>query len=236
MNALIYGEPGCGKTRIIGTCDAVPEMRKVCLLDVDGGAITLKETYPNVDVYQVDTFAKLQKIYDALRAGGHGYQTVGLDTITETNKYNMMDVMKALVQKDPNRNEYVPDRREWGINSEMTRRMIRAFRNLPLNVIMTAHLKDTEDQTTGRQIKRPDLPGQLSRQVAGFFDIVGFMYERQVKDEKTDAVVNKRLIGTKGIANTVAKDRFNKLPRIFEVKENGHTMQEIYQLVHGGKK
>src|SRR6266480_3648470 len=145
-NMVIYGEPGVGKTRIIGSCDALPEMRKVLIIDVDGGALTVRDTFPNVEVLRVDSFKKLQNVYNDLKAGGHGYGTVGIDTITEVQKYNMTDVMAELVRKDANRNEYVPDRREWGISSEMVRRMIHAFKDLPLHTIFTAHVKDDEDK------------------------------------------------------------------------------------------
>lgn len=240
VNMLIYGEPGVGKTRIIGSADAVPEMRKVLIVDVDGGALTVKDDFPNVDVVRVENFDQLQAVYNSLRAGGHGYGTVGIDTITEVQKYNMTDVMARLVARDPARNEFVPDRREWAISSEMVRRMIHAFKDLPLNTIFTAHVKDDEDPSTGATFKRPDLPGKLARQIPGWFDLVVYMYEREVqtrneKNEVTGTEV-KRLWLTKNGGKVIVKDRSNKMPRIYEVKPNEPTMVKVHALINGEKK
>lgn len=239
-NMLIYGDPGVGKTRLLGSSDAVPEMRKVLEIDIngDGGGLTLRDTFPNVDVVQVTKFVQLQNVYNALFAGGHGYNTVCIDTLTELQKLNMTDVMKDLVARDPARNEYVPDRREWGISSEMVRRLIHAFKNLPVHTIFTAHVKEDEDQSTGIIVKRPDLPGKLARQVSGFFDLVLYMYAKEVRIEVKDEpkLVEKRLILSKGTSGKItAKDRFNRLPKIWEVPENEPAMPKMYQLIHGAK-
>jgi phage nucleotide-binding protein len=237
INMLIYGEPGVGKTRIIGSCDALPEMRKVCILDIDGGALTVRDTFPNVDVIRITSYKELQGVYDDLKAGGHSYQTIGIDTITEVQKYNMTDVMRNLVAKDPNRNEYVPDRREWGISSEMVRRMIHAFKDLPYNTIFTAHVKDDEDQSTGVTIKRPDLPGKLARQIPGWFDLVVYMYEREVNvRDREGAVVGKevkRVWLTKNGGRTIVKDRTDKLPRNYIIEPNKPTMVDVHKILNG---
>jgi len=237
INALIYGEPGTGKTRIIGSCDAVPEMRKVLIVDVDGGALTVREPFPDVEIVRVENFKQLQGVYNDLRAGGHGFHTVGIDTITEVQKYNMTDVMEELKRRDPNRNEYVPDRREWGISSEMVRRMIHAFKDLPVHTIFTAHVKDEEDSNTGIKTKRPDLPGKLARQIPGWFDLVVYMYERET-DKKNDKgeVVGKevlRLWLTKNGGRTIVKDRTDQLPRIFKIEANEPTMAKVFPILRG---
>jgi phage nucleotide-binding protein len=240
INMLIYGEPGVGKTRIIGSCDMCPEMRKVLILDIDGGALTVKEPFPNVDVLRITSYKELQGVYNDLRAGGHSYQTIGIDTITEVQKYNMTDVMSELVKRDAQRNEYVPDRREWAISSEMVRRMIHAFKDLPYNTIFTAHVKDDEDQTTGVSTKRPDLPGKLARQIPGWFDLVVYQYEREVtiKDKDGNPVRKevKRLWLTKNGGRTIVKDRTDKLPRIYEIAANKPTMQDVHNILNSPKR
>lgn len=239
INMLIYGEPGVGKTRVIGSCDAIPELRKVCILDIDGGALTVRDTFPNVDVIRITSYKELQGVYDDLKAGGHSYQTIGIDTITEVQKYNMTDVMKNLIARDPNRNEYVPDRREWAISSEMVRRMIHAFKDLPYNTIFTAHVKDEQDEATGVTTKRPDLPGKLARQIPGWFDLVVYMYEREVNIKNQEGTVIgkevKRLMLTKNGGRTIVKDRTDKLPRIYEVKPNAPTMADMHKILNSPK-
>jgi hypothetical protein len=229
VNMLIYGDPGVGKTLLCASSDAVPEMRRVLLIDVDGGALTARETFPNVDVLQVTTWGQLQLVYDDLFASStHGYQTVILDTATEAQKLSMVEVMKKAVKRaeedGKDRDEEVPSVREWGISSEQVRRIVRNFRNLPVNFLMTAHVAEDKDERTGLVKKAPDLPGKLKRQIAGFFDVVMYMYIREVKEEGTDEAKELRLLMSAATSKITAKDRTQKLARIEQVP----TMKSLY--------
>lgn len=46
FNMLVYGESGSGKTTLAGSSDAVPEMRKVLIVDIEGGTLSLKAKFP----------------------------------------------------------------------------------------------------------------------------------------------------------------------------------------------
>src|ERR1700750_2658817 len=95
VNAIIYGMPGTGKTRLCASGDAVPWMRKVLLLDVDGGAMSAKELYPQVDRLPITNWKQIMDVYQDLASGmDHGYRTVILDTGTEAQKYDQAAVMK----------------------------------------------------------------------------------------------------------------------------------------------
>jgi hypothetical protein len=71
MNILFYGDPGVGKTRLAGTADSVPEMRKVLFVDLEGGTLTLTHTNPNVDIVRVKNWVEMLAVYDSLLAGNH---------------------------------------------------------------------------------------------------------------------------------------------------------------------
>src|SRR5258706_15914129 len=86
INCLIYGESGAGKTRLSGSADDVPEMRRVLFIDVEGGTLTLRDTYPNVETIRVKTWAELQSVYDFLYAGQHDFTTLVIDSLTEVQK------------------------------------------------------------------------------------------------------------------------------------------------------
>jgi hypothetical protein len=238
FNFLVYGEPGVGKTRLCASSDAVQEMRKVLILDVDGGIRTAHQTFPNVEYLTITSWKFLQAIYNDLRAdASHGFRTVVLDTATEAQKINMMGIMEKVAERataeGKSREEELPGVREWGISGEQVRRMIRAFRDLPLNFLMTAHVKDDKDERTLVTKKSPDLPGKLSRQVSGFFDIVFYMYQREVDDKENPGQKRSvRLLTARSTERVIAKDRTDQLPSVIQ----NITMEYIFNTATGGNK
>jgi phage nucleotide-binding protein len=208
MNILFYGDPGVGKTRLAGTADDVPEMRKVLFVDLEGGTLTLTHSNPNVDIVRVSSWKEMQAVYDALYAGNHDYSTVVLDSLTEIQKFNMYQIMLDLVDFNEDRDPDVPGMREWGKNLEQMRKFVRAFRDLPMHTIFTALMKNDKDKKTGLSQRKPYLAGKLADEVAGFLDIVCYMYIKEVDDESL------RLLLTSATSEIVAKDRTGKLPKV----------------------
>lgn len=221
INMLVYGNSGMGKTRLAGTADSVPEMRKVLILDVEGGTLTLTHSNPNVDIVRVATWKEVQAVYDELYAGNHDYSTIVLDSLTEIQKFNMYNVMDDL-KKDPKNSERsidVPSMREWGINLEQMRKFVRAFRDMPINTIFTALAKEEKNQKTGMIHKKPSLSGKLADEVAAFLDIVCYMYVKELDGQM------QRMLLTTSTDEYVAKDRTGKLPLVIQ----NPTMTEIYK-------
>jgi phage nucleotide-binding protein len=221
VNMLIYGNSGVGKTQLAGSADAVPSMRKVLVIDVEGGTMTLGHSYPDVDVVRVKDWNAIAELYDHLLAGNHDYNTVIIDSLTEAQKFNMGAVMAKRIMEREERGESqdpdVPDMRAWGKNIEQIRKFVRAFRDLEMNVIFTALVKEDKNQRSGLIERKPYLSGKLAGEVAAFLDIVVYMYMKTVDDEV------KRVLLSMATDEYVAKDRTGKLPALMEFP----TMQEI---------
>lgn len=223
INILIYGNSGMGKTRLAGTSDDVPAMRKVLIIDVEGGTLTLTHSNPQVDIVRVENWRQVQAVYDELYAGNHDYSTVVLDSLTEIQKFNMYTIMEDL-KSDPKNSERsidVPSMREWGINLEQMRKFVRAFRDLPINTIFTALAKEEKNVRTGLLHKQPSLSGKLAGEVAAFLDIVCYMYVKEIDGEM------RRMLLTTSTDEYVAKDRTGKLPLVIQ----NPTMAEIYNYI-----
>lgn len=219
VNMLIYGESGAGKTRLAGSADEVPEMRRVLFIDVEGGTLTLRDSYPNVDTVRVKSWTDMQLVYDELYKGQHDFTTIVVDSLTEIQKMSMDGVMRKLVEENEERDADVPGIREWNINLEQTRKFVRAFRDLPVNTIFTALMTSEKNPRTGAIKRKPSLSGKLKDEVAGFLDIVAYLYIKEIDQ------VNKRVLLCGQTEDTVAKDRSNALPLFVE----NPTMLDIWK-------
>lgn len=225
FNMLIYGESGTGKTTLAGSSDAVPEMRKVLIVDIEGGVLSLKERYPDAEAVRVKTWEKMQEVYNDLSVGNHGFNTIIIDSLSEAQKMSMDRIMRKLVDQYPEREDTVPQVREWNINIEQTRKFVRLFRDLPVNTIFTALAREDKHPLRGTIRRKPLLSGKVSDEVAGFLDIVGYLYTKEVDEEL------KRVLLCGSTEDTVAKDRTDKLPLTIE----NPTMQTIWKTIKGTK-
>ena len=224
LNILVYGESGVGKTSLAGSADAVPEMRPVLVVDIEGGTESLRSTYPNVDTVRVTTWKEMQSLYNELHRGKSGYQTIVLDSLTEIQKLNMYSIMQAVVAARPDLDPDVPSMREWGKNLEQIRRFVRGFRDLPVHTIFTALEVADKDERTGAVMKTPMLSGKLRGEIPAFLDIVLYYFMKKHNDDFIRAVLCQKT------DTHVAKDRTGKLPRTLA----NPTMADIYKYTNQG--
>ncbi len=223
VNMLVYGDPGVGKTVLAGSASEVEAMSPVLFIDVEGGTMSLRNKYPQVDVVRVASWSDMTSVYNDIASSTDSYKTIVLDSLTEIQKFSMYNIMRDLVMGDPDRDPDVPGIREWGKNSEQIRRFVRAFRDLSVNTIFTALSATDKDQKTGITLSRPYLSGKLASEVAGFLDIVCYMYIRVVEGDV------RRLMLTSGTDTCVAKDRSDSLPPVLEEPD----MKTIHNIVTG---
>lgn len=227
INALIYGDPGVGKTVLTGSASAVVVMAPVLVIDVEGGTFSLRDRYSDVDVVRVKRWIDIQNIYGALfdqaKNGVLEYNTLVLDSLSEIQKFSMEQIMAEVVKGDPERDRDVPSVREWGKNLEQIRRLVRAFRDLPLNCLFTALAMNDKDQRSGLITTRPSLSGKMGAEVAGFVDLVSYMYTK-IKDGKIE-----RYLLNQPTDRQVAKDRSGRLPLVLQ----DPTMQSIHDFIFG---
>lgn len=222
LNMMIYGDSGIGKTHLIGSADAVPELRPVLMMDFEGGTESLVRNYPDVEQVRVASWKDVQNVYDELHRGKHKYQTVCLDSLTEIQKFNMYSIMEELVADKPDREIDVPSMREWGRNLEQMRKFVRAFRDLQMHTLFTALKVDVKNDKTGMVTTGPSLTGKLQGEVAAFLDIVGYYYTQPVDGDET------RLLLTKKTNTIIAKDRTGMLDQVVVEPTMKKLFEQIY--------
>lgn len=209
INALFYGEPGVGKTRLCGTAADHPKTAPVIFLDCEGGTVTLRGK--KVDVIQVRSMDDIVKVHNDLRVNNAGfYKTCVIDSLSELADLDMRTVMADMIQRTKSqgkeRDPDVADKREWGIVRTHMRRIVRAFRDLEMNTLFTALLNIDKDDVTGKTTFYPAMSGKLKGEVPGFVDIVGYMrvatngeeVTRKIQFAKTDKVTAKDRTATLG--------------------------------------
>lgn len=223
-NFLIYGESGSGKTTLAGSAHD-SQMGPVLFLDIEGGTNSIIKKYPGVQTIRISSdpevgWESLQQIYEILADGGHGFNTVIIDSLSEAQTLNMATIMRKTKKEDVKGsvNEDVPSMREWGISLSQMQRFIKAYRDLPINTIFTC-LADTERNDRGKRDITPMLSGKLKGKAAGFMDEVYYLYV----DGDGDRVIQTALS-----EDTVAKSRSSNLEPLLA----NATMADIYELIN----
>lgn len=204
---MVYGEPGSGKTHLLGTAQDHKDTSPLLILDIDGGVQTLRKR-KDIDVIQIRTYDQLvntyREIYASIKNGKLDWGTIGLDTLSELAKVDIGTISKDFADVNPKLDEDVPDMRAYYKSGNHIRKIVRAFRDLPCNTIFNCHT-GTDKDNFNRTITFPQLAGKLRVDIPGFLDIVGWL-----RVEMEDGVPHRYLQVVK-TETTIAKDRTNAL-------------------------
>jgi hypothetical protein len=195
-------------------------MRNVLYVDAEAGKTTLRE-HPDVEIAPARNWQAYIDIYHALKAGGHNYHTVVLDSLSEILEQCKDQVMVEMKLDPENgeRDEDIPSIREWGKLQVRLLRLIRLYRDLPMNVIFICHAERVQLKT-GKFKWMPMLNGKLQMKVPQIPDIVFFMYNQEVDG------VQRRLLLTAQTDIAVAKVRGATMPPVLGAEETV-TMETI---------
>lgn len=105
------------------------------------------------------------------------FRTVIIDSLTEIDiycTYGLLGITQEKVLHGEASDIEVARFDEFRKNNQMVQMLCRAFRDLPIHVLATAHETYSEDELRKKHYM-PQLTGQLRTQVPGFFDIVGYL-------------------------------------------------------------
>ena len=234
LNMMIYGDSGAGKTLLSAKAAFVPELFPVLFIDVEGGTHTIShfedtsdiDIVPDPESERTLRWGDIQKIYNDLYNGRHPYKTVVTDSLTEMQKLAMNTILGSGSKMEIDAIGNLPEFKDWHINTEQMRRMVRAFRDLPMNTIFTALADDIVDPRTAKSenpriIKVPSFTKRLRQEIPAFFDMVFYLYSKQRGSQ------NIRYIQTDKDNNVVAKCRVHGVPMTIENPD----MEVLYDML-----
>lgn len=190
IKLLVYGHAGAGKTTLI------PSLPSPVVLSAEGGLLSINGA--DVPYIEINSMATLKEAYAWATESAESaqFESICLDSISEIAEVVLNYEKKNT--KDP--------RQAYGAMQEQMTDVIRAFRDLPKHVYMTAKLDKATDEQ-GRMLYSPSMPGnKTGQQLPYFFDEVFAL--RVEKDAEGNSV---RALMTQSDGLWLAKDRSGKL-------------------------
>ena len=190
LKVIVHGPAGSGKTRL---CATTGDLENTLILSAEAGLLSLRDY--DIDCIEVDNFAKLREAFSYLKTGDHKYTWVCLDSLSEI----------AEVCLSAEKAKTTDGRKAYAELADVMFNLIRGFRNLPMNVYMSA--KQARIENDGSLVYSPLMPGrQLGMGLPYLFDEVFAM--RVAKNDEGKIV---RYLQTANDGYYDAKDRSGAL-------------------------
>lgn len=211
ITILLYGVPGCGKTRLIG------ELPNPVFIDVERGYKSIRK--PGVDIIKPTSYRDLIQIIAALNKGvmspeGFRWTIEGKEFCNRIIVADTLDAISTLILDEVLKGKGIEKAGwdEWGIVINRSKEVTSSLRNLQLkgvHFIATAH-EEMEKNPDSNAIKgQPALLGKLSEKFSGMFDAV---YRMTVKN-------GKRYLDGQPVGIWTGKDRYDVVKTSVDVTD-----------------
>jgi AAA domain len=197
VKVLVHGPPGVGKTVLCASANV--DQTKIAIISAEGGLLSVRNTA--CLGAEVRSFRELEEAYQffAHNAGAIAhFDTICLDSVSEiaeiclsTEKKGQKHAMKA-----------------YGEMADKMKGIIRAFKDLPYNLVFTA-MQEKNETDVGTKFF-PALPGQ---QLAGKVNWISHQFDEvfSYRMIQAEGGVSRRLLQTQPDASFDAKDRSGSL-------------------------
>ncbi len=159
LNMLIYGPPGHGKTRFVGTAQDDSRTSPLLVVAFEKGIRTLSHR-SDIDVALVEEPADFNAVRDILTDPKCKYKSVAVDSLTEVYQLYLLREIADQARLRPNRREDVAEIQDYAHIAIVMRRLIRWYRDLPMVTIFTALAETRQDAKTNIISTRPLCGGQ----------------------------------------------------------------------------
>lgn len=209
LKVLVVGSPGSGKT-----CFAVGFPTPILVLDFDMKVNSAAAWYANdadrlgkVEVRTLgrrldgsDPIAELNKLISEelipqQKAGTMKHKTLVIDSATTFSQAVLNHIIKTNpgVKRVVSAQGVQPSQSDYGILRREFAKLIPGILSLPMNVVMTAHVKTDRNDITGEIVRMPILDGSFGQELPIYFEevYVSTMKEgKPMAQTKSDSTYN----------------------------------------------
>ncbi len=192
LAVVVYARPKTGKTRF---CATAPD---VLIIDCDEKGTDSTRDDLNPFTSRIERWDEINDIYWYLQSGDHPYRSVAIDTVSGLQTLAMNFVLGDEVSRDASKDPDQPSQRIYQKVTQLMKTQITNFRNLPMNVIFTAHTR-TREQGEGDEdiitVTGPNLSPATVSHLLGAVGLIGYMSKREViVKTKVDGATRKKKV------------------------------------------
>jgi len=193
------------------------------------GAMSLDGLKERPTVFPIETWPQMNVVYLKFKGGDWKglseyitttsgvevpelvYKSVVIDSGTEL-EYRLRSGVVA-----ENTNQEIPSQPDYLKTQERFRKMYRAFRDLPISLVMTAGVRELKEESTGIVKRSPDFQPALAHDLVRMTDLVVFM-SVTMSGVGTDAKWERHLVASLS-QRFIARDRSGKLPPVMAAEK-----------------
>jgi hypothetical protein len=210
IRMIVYGDPGVGKTPFAATAP------NALMLEADRGEQSAVINGSTAKKWVLEDYNDSTEAYEYLRHGGtKDFEWLILDGITMFQERGLDHIMADLVASKPHRQLWGPDKGEYGQNMNRIAKFIRDLKDLPINLILTAHAMVSERELADGSIvtnMMPAIQGRLMPQkICGYVGIVGHL---QTLPSKRNKEGEYPVFSTRRRDGWYGKDRYSAIGRM----------------------
>lgn len=222
VKALIYGEPGAGKTYL--SCTAPNPIILMTEYDVSLATIVKvqKDLGREIAVWEVQSLEDIEEAYQYLVSGKHNFETVVLDSITDFNNLVVRFAVDYALKKKPVHDPDILEMSDWQRVIAKMQNIVVAFRALPMHVVVNALVATGDDLRKGPAVT----PKSLAATLPAMFNMVGAL----AAVEQEGQVVRKLLVSPND--RYIAKNPGGLLPPVID---NPNLTKIFEEVVANGK-
>jgi ABC-type oligopeptide transport system ATPase subunit len=175
LKMLVYGPSGVGKTTLATT---VPDQRRALILNAESGLLSIRGS--QLQTAQVKSIQDLREAHKFLSQDKHDFEWVIMDSISEIAEI----CLEAEMQRNKN------PLQAYGALSQTMIPLLKAFRDLPMHVLLIAKMETVKDEETLRY--RPSFPGQkLTVDAPYLMDEVHVLLSKRVMVDEQEQLIRK---------------------------------------------
>lgn len=208
----VYGPPGKGKSVFAASIVKVPGFERTIVLDTEGGAVSLGQWYPEVDVLPTPNALAFQKAFEALmngklveRESGLPYQAVIIDTLdkAQERQIDAFDKSPEARTKSGAKDSLY----KWGAIKAWIAKIADGAHQAPFFTIFVVHSEDYKSEETGVNLNTVMLQGSSRFNFPSVSDAVGYFDVVSVKGDDNKNHPH-RAIDFRQDAKRITKQRF----------------------------